>query len=394
MKYKKIIAMMTLVFMCTFMVGCWDKVEIDKRLFISMIGIDPGKDIDKEEEMEKIKQNEPFSKTDMEKLNITYGFPDISELGPQKGAQATEKHISVSGYSMENSVGKATEKSSRALTFGHLKLLLLNEGLVEHEKTFKEVIDYIERQPAINRMIYLSLTNIPSSQIVEFKPNVEKDVEAYIEGIMNNNKNNNTSFPTTLDEFLENLSTTGNSVLPVVSIDKKDKELKISELALIKDYKIVGSLSINEGNSIELVKGNFKKGTRSIVREGSPIDYSIEGFERKIKLNDDSGKLSFDINLSLEGQIKNYNSDKNIFSKKAIDEIEEDFNQSIKQEIDQVIKVTQSKYDCDVVGLGSYLYKYHPKTWKKVKDDWDNIYKKVKVNINVDTNIRRVGSTK
>ncbi len=41
--------------------GCWDKVEIDRRNFISTIAIDPGEDIAKEKELKKLNSVEPFA---------------------------------------------------------------------------------------------------------------------------------------------------------------------------------------------------------------------------------------------------------------------------------------------------------------------------------------------
>ncbi|MCS4482914.1 hypothetical protein JQ038_11975 [Clostridium botulinum] len=101
--------------------------------------------------------------------------------------------------------------------------------------------------------------------------------------------------------------------MPIINIDKKSRDLKISKVAVIKNDKIEGYVSTEQANSIQLINKKFKGGTRTIIKDGSPLDYSIENNERKINIRDKK-KLSVDIKLNLEGQIKGYNIDKQISS--------------------------------------------------------------------------------
>nr|WP_307771864.1 Ger(x)C family spore germination protein [Clostridium botulinum] len=221
--------------------------------------------------------------------------------------------MSVDAYSMQDSINEVINKSSRTLSFGHLKLIVLNTSILDYTNTFKEVLDYLQRQPAINRMIYIVFSEDKSEEILKFRPNMEKSIENYIIGILENNKKSNTSSPLTLNEFLEKTSQNNTTLMPVINIDKKNKDLKISKVAVIKNDKIKGYVSTEQANSIQLINKRFKGGTRTIIRDGSPLDYSIENNERKISIRDKK-KLSVDIKLNLEGQIKGYNIDKQISS--------------------------------------------------------------------------------
>ncbi len=301
--------------------------------------------------------------------------------------------MSVDAYSMQDSIDKVVNKSSRSLDFGHLKLIVLNTSILDYSNTFKEVIDYLQRQPAVNRRVYIVFSEDKSEDILKFKPNMEKSVENYIIGILENNNKNNTAFPLTLNEFLGETSQNNTALIPVISIDKKSKDLEISEVAVIKNDKIKGYITTGQANNIQLINKKFKGGTRTIIKDGSPLDYSIENSERKIKLKD-KGNLAFDIKLNLEGQIKGYNIDRQISSKRDINKIEEDLNNAIAQELNEVIRVSQSEYNTDIFDLGEYIYKHYPKLWQKVKDDWDEIYKTIDINVIVDTKVRRVGAIK
>lgn len=45
---------------CLLLCGCWDRVEIDRRIFISTIAIDAGEDIENKEKLKGINENDPF----------------------------------------------------------------------------------------------------------------------------------------------------------------------------------------------------------------------------------------------------------------------------------------------------------------------------------------------
>lgn len=392
MKTKKCLVIM-LILLTICMTGCWDKVEIDQKAFASVIGVDAGKDIGKEKQLKEISPSASFTGSKLDKMKVTYAFPDISKLGPEKGGTAVDKTMSIDAYSMQDSIDKIVNKSSRNLSFGHLKLIVLNTSILDYSNTFKEVIDYLQRQPAINRMIYIVFSEDKSEEILKFKPNMEKSVENYIIGILENNKKNNTSAPLTLNEFLEETSQNNTALVPVINIDKKSKDLKISKVAAIKDDKIKGYISTEQANNIQLINKKFKGGTRTIIRDGSPLDYSIENSERKIKIRDKK-KLSFDIKLNLEGQIKGHNIDKQISSKGDINKIEEDLNKAITQDIKEVIRISQTEYNTDILDLGGFIHKYHPKLWKEIKGNWNELYKTVDINVTADTKVRRIGAIK
>ncbi|NFE21041.1 Ger(x)C family spore germination protein [Clostridium botulinum] len=392
MKSKKCLVIM-LILLTICMTGCWDKVEIDQKAFTSVLGVDAGKDIGKEKQLKEISDSASFTGSKLDKIKVTYAFPDISKLGPEKGGTAVNKTMSVDAYSMQDSIDKVINKSSRNLNFGHLKLMVLNTSILDYSNTFKEVIDYLQRQPSINRMIYIVFSEDKSEEILKFKPSMEKSVENYIIGILENNKKNNTSSPLTLNEFLEEASENNTALIPVINIDKKSKDLKISKVAVIKDDKIKGYISTEQANSIQLINKKFKGGTRTIIRDGSPLDYSIENSDRRIKIKDKK-KLSFDIKLNLEGQIKGYNIDKQISSKGNIKEIEDNLNKAITQDIKEVIRVSQAEYNTDILDLGEFIHKYHPKLWKEIKGNWNELYKTVDINVSVDTKVRRIGGIK
>lgn len=391
MKFKKILP---LILVCIILSGCWDKVEIDRKSLVSIVGVDAGEQIGKEKELKNLKSDEPFSAIELKKLHITFGTPDISKLGPDKGGTAEDIYIDSDGYSMENSISKASIKSSRNIKFSHVKLLILGSELLYHEDTLKEVVDYLQRQPALNRMMMVIIAKGKVEDYIKYKPQMEKNIENYITGLMENSAINNTMLPVTLNEFITLLTQNGNAILPCMSIDKDKNEIKISGVGIIKDYNLKGYLTDIETSDLEILRGKLTGGNKVIFKDGHPIDVVIDDVERKMKMKNINGKLTFNIDINLEGEIKGYYTGKTLNSKDALSYIEKSFDKSLKEECDQVVKITQKEFEVDPIGMRDYVEKYHPKIWNEKKDNWPETYKNSIVNVEVHTKIRRIGVVK
>jgi germination protein, Ger(x)C family len=391
MKLRRVVS---LLLICILLSGCWDKVEIDKKSIVSIMGIDIGEDVGKQKEIEKFKPDEPYTALEMKKLHLTLGAPDISKLGPDKGGTAEGIYISSDGYSMQDALEKASLKSSRDIKFSHTKLLVLSSDLMGYPDIAKEVIDYLQREPALNRMMYVVLAEGKPEEYIKYKPEMEKNIESYITGLVENSNRNESILPVTLNEFLILLSENGNALLPKIVIEKDKKQLKISGVAMIKDYKLKGALTPSETGNLEMLRGTLKGGKRVTFLNGHPVDFVIDGVDRKISVTNTNGKLSFNINVRLEGEIKDYYTDNDIFSKDKLNYLQQNFNKSIKKECEQVINLIQKEFDIDPIGIREYVEKFHPDIWRQKKDRWSEVYKNAVINVNIDTNIRRIGVVK
>lgn len=391
MKLRKIIS---LFLICILLSGCWDKVEIDKKVIVSIIGIDIGEDTGKQKEIKKFKPDEPYTALELKKLHLTLGAPDISKLGPDKGGTAEDIYINSDGYSMQDAVAKAALKSSRDIRFSHSKLLVLGSELMGSPDISKEIIDYLQREPSLNRMMYVTLAEGKAEEYIKHKPEMEKNIENYITGLIENSNRNENILPVTLNEFLVLLSENGNALIPRMTIEKDTKQLKISGVAIIKDYTLKGFLTAPQTGNLEMLRGTLKGGKRVTFVNGHPVDFVLDGVDRKMSVDNTGGKLAFNINLRLEGEIKDYYIDSNIFSKDQLSQFQDNFNKSIKKECEQVVKLTQQEFDVDLIGIREYVEKFHPNIWNEKKDNWSDVYKNAVINVNVDTNIRRIGVVK
>ncbi|WP_185903653.1 Ger(x)C family spore germination protein [Hathewaya massiliensis] len=374
--------------------GCWDKTEIDRRAFISTISIDPGEEIGKSQELKGIKEDEIFQERQIKKINVTYSFPDISSLGPNVSGTSAEKTIKTQSYSMEGSISEATSKSSRSIHLGHSKMLVLSDAMFSYPEVVKEIVDYFRRNPTINRSMNVVVAEGNAEDYEKFKPSMEQNFQSYINGLMENSDKNSTIIPMTLNELLKLLEENGNAIIPYIKMNKKENEVSVYGIALIKNYELIGVLNSIETSDVEILRGKAKGGTKVIYKEGHPINYSIEGIERKLRVTEiNEKKLKMDIDINLEGSAKSFTVDKKLLSSKVLAEYEKNFDKTLSMECNKILKVIQEKYNIEPFAIKEYLEKYHPYKWKKVQGNWEEIYKNAEFNVNIKTKIRRIGIT-
>jgi Ger(x)C family germination protein len=385
---------MSLILICTLLTGCWDKVEIERTELVSIIGIDAGVDIAKKKKFRDMKPTDPLTSIDLKKFHVTFGIPDLSKLEPGKGGVSKDKYISVDGYSIQDAVSNAIAKSSRSMRFSHTKLLILGENLMKYPDAVKEAIDYLQREPSLNRNMYIVMSEGDAEKYVTFNMPIETSAENYILGMVESDLKDNTVVPVTLNDFLVQMSENGNSMVPRIVVDKDSKNIKISGTFIIKNFAQKGTFNSVQTSNIELLKGILKGGKKMIYLEGHPVDIRIDNTDRKIRVLQENGRLVFDVHLYIEGQIKNYYTGNETLSVDKLNQIQQYFNESIGKECKSVIKSTQREFQVDPIGFREYIEKYHPFLWKQVKNDWNDTYKNAVVNINVNTNIRRIGVTK
>ncbi|WP_139905707.1 Ger(x)C family spore germination protein [Clostridium thermarum] len=388
--------LLVLFLACSTMIlgGCWDKVEIDRNAFASTIGIDVGKDIKNKKALEGVKPDEPFGERKLERLNVTFAFPDISKYNSQNPQISSDKYVKTPAYSMEDALSNAVMKSSRAINLGHAELLLLSQEILQYPDQVEEVVDFLSRSPHTNRTMYVMMTEGDVEEFFDFKLEMENTIGAYITGLMENSKKNAAILPITLNDFLILLSDNGNAIIPALRIDKEKNEMLIDGIAIIKGYKVIGVLSLQDTTVIEMLRGQLTSGKKVIYKDRVPVDFEIDGLKRRLKFSESDGKLFFNIDIDIEGKIKQYKVDKEIFNDTTLDEFQEYFSRSLSEEGEKVARRIQREYGVDIFGLREYVIKFMPDTWKKIQGDWEKSFKDAVINVNVDVDIRRIGTRK
>lgn len=276
-------------------------------------------------------------------------------------------------------------------------MLLLSNEVIQYPEVFKEIVDFFERQADINRMMFVVVVNGKAQDYVKFVPNMEKNIQTYISGLMENSSSNSSILPVTLNDMLISLYNDKKIAIPSLEFDKEDNsKLNINGLALIKNYKLQGYLTPDETSSLDILRGEVKGGKETILKDGHPIEFQVGGVKRRIKIVDSSNikKLNFRIDVSLEGQLKGYSIGEELFNYEKLEDIQQDFDHVIEKKCEKLARILQERYSMDCIELKDYCEKFHPNLYKKIGDNWDEIYKNANIDVNVRVHARRVGISK
>lgn len=377
-----------------FLIGCWDRVEIDRRAFISTIAIDVGKDMEIYNKVKGNKENTSNHGENLDILTVTYGYPDISQLGENYSSKVEEKKMSANAYSIEDSISKATRRSSRNIHLGHSKILIISKDMLKYTDTMKELMDYFRRSADINRRMQVIIVEGKAAEYEKFKPEMENNFQTYITGILENSDRNVGVLPLTLNDFISLTSENRDVMIPYVKMDKNKKELTLNGVALVKNYGIVGFLNNEQTSNIELLKGKSKAGKKVIYEEGNPVDYVIENVERKIKLGSlNNNKLELNLNVKVEGAVTGFSTNKKLLQSNAVKEYEKKFDDVLNEDSIELIETLQKDYGIDPLEIKIFMQKFHPYRFKNIEQNWEEILKNTKVNVKFHTKIRRIGIT-
>lgn len=389
MKIRKILPALLISILLT---GCWDNVEIDRKAFVSTIAVDLGKNIKERDSLKALKPTDAFSERPLDILNVTYGFPDIRNMDKEKGA-AKELAITVGGYSMTDTYFKALAESSRTLYFSHSKVLFLSDELFKYPEVAKEVMDYIEREPSLNRTIIMAIVEGKAEDYVNFKPLMEENIQNYIVSLMGNSSKNGSMYPVSLNSYIDMSTKSSTNMLPLFRLQEGNKKLVLSGMALIKDFQIAGYLNDKQVTDIQLLRGDIGSCKKVIYKDGHPVDYNIRDVSTKVDMKLVDDKLVLDYKIITEGTIKGYFTDANLFDKDLITELQNNFNESMEKELVSVASMTKDKMKIDILNVEEKLRKYHPKLWGTLQSRWPEALYNAEVRVNVENYIRTVGLT-
>ncbi|MGN9165510.1 Ger(x)C family spore germination protein [Tissierellaceae bacterium HCP3S3_D8] len=366
-----------LIFSIVFTTGCWDMTEINERIFPYSVGID----LNKEENGKG-------------KFIITFSYPNINSLGKSPTSDEKEFILSTEANNIFDAIHHLSDRTQQPIYLKHLKVLIISEDIARDDKLMRQIIDGLNRDYVLNKMINLLVTKESAKDLIEVKIHSirQEDMEGIVYTLLRNDQKSIEFTPKTLNTFIKNIDISSASIVPLGSI--LEEEIKISGGAVFKDYKLVGYINGKENKDIALLNGNVKESELNVDYEDANLSVLImNSSSKKKQLIDDGEELRILCSVNIEGQINGYilNEQQFNYSNENIKEMERQMEEKIEKELKATVRRLQEELNADVIGVSEYLYKFHPNVWNKVMDDWDEIFPNIDIDVDVEINIRRRG---
>lgn len=385
---RRIVHLIGIIFISLLLTGCWDKREINELAIATAISID--------------------KKDDEYHVAAQVVLP--TELSMKGGMGSSPVTLyEASGKSVNEAIRKLTQVSPRIIYLGHLRVVVISEELAK--EGIATTVDFLSRGWELRSDFYMIVSKgRDAKEILNVQTSLEQIPSNELYNILHTSEANYSS--TVAVNFFElktNLERDGKEgVLTGVEIlgDPKkgsskqnvemiipDAKIKFKELAVFKKDKLVGWLDEQESRGFNEAT-NQVKSTIGLVScpDGGEVSIHTKKYNSKIKSKTMSNNPEIEIKVNIVADLGEVSCDIDLTKEKTIEMLQKEYEKVVKNDIQETIKVVQQKYQSDIFGFGAAIYKSNPQQWKKVKDNWDEIFAELPVSVEVKVQISHFGS--
>ncbi|OGO79197.1 MAG: hypothetical protein A2Y23_13400 [Clostridiales bacterium GWB2_37_7] len=375
MRIFKIIVI--LILCAIILTACWDKVEIEDRLFVLGIGID------------KAKEEEKSQPTD--RYVINFASPIVSAL--KNGGEETFSTYKTISSIFALGLNQMYERIDKKLSFQHTRVLIFGEDLLKDERLFREVLDAVGRAHDFHRNMYVFAVPGRADEVFKIKPKFTSILAMYVSGIAENNLYQSSIYKMPAYQMYDNLiNTEGDTVIPTLRPSKE--EAKVSGVGIIKDYKLVGYLDDKDSETLNWLNNSANGGIIAGQHKGVEVPYKYNDFNTKLKLDKVEGdKIYLTYNMEAEGSAEEYIWNQSLLDQKLLDDLEDNLEKIIEERSKSVVDKFQKEFKVDLIGVAEYLRKNHSEIYKAIEKNYESFFESnIVIEIEAKAAIRRVGT--
>lgn len=376
---KKIIVLL-LILSLTLTTGCWDMIEIENRIFPYTVTFELNHGEDSEEN----------------KYKISFTYPNINALGKNPTQEETVYIASTTANNVFEAVHNLSTNIHSPIYLKQLRVVILEDEIARDEKLIREISDGLNRGFLINKMVNIVVAEEEVNNILNVKLNSKKQetVEGLIYSLLRNRQNSTRFTTKTLKGFIEDMDMKSGSIVPLIKTE--GDEIALSGGVVFKDYRLIGYINEEENKDIVRLKGKVKEDSLNVDYNGIELSVSITKNKCKKKLIKDQDNLKVLLNIDLEGELEEYiilQEDGKI-TENVLKAMEKDIEEKTQKQLNTTIQKIQKQLGADILGINEYLYKYHPKVWENVKENWEDVFFNMDIDLKVNMDIRTRGLTK
>lgn len=380
--------MFVLLILSLFLTGCWDRRELNELGITMALGIDKVED----------------------EYQVTAQVVVPSEVSMKAGTgRSAVTLFQASGETVYEAFRKMTKYSPRKIYPGHLRILVISEDLAK--EGIGESLELLSRDWEFRSDFYVVVArDLTASEVLNVTTPIESiPANKMFDALQISENNWAGTDGIILDELLADLISDGKeAVLTGIQVignqeigsSKQNVEtitpsalIQYDHLAVFKKDKLVGWLTEEESRGYADITNSVKKTVTPIScpNEGKATIEIIQ-FNSEVKGNINKGEPEVDIKIQAEGNVGEVECPINLMEPETIGELEKIYEKDVEEIINQTIDTLQKQYEADIFGFGEAIHRSNPKEWKKMKEQWDEKFSDLIVNVKVDMKLRRTGT--
>lgn len=380
--------MLVLLILSPILTGCWDKRELNELGITLAIGID--------------KVDDEYQVT--AQVVVPSEIPTKTSTGRSPVILFQEK-----GETVYEAFRKITKISPRKIYPGHLRMLVLGEDLAK--EGIAKSLDLLSRDWELRSDFFVAIAKDGTAAEVL---NVRTTIESIpANNMFNSLQTSEASWAATngikLDELIASMTSNGKEAVltgilvtgdPEMGSSKENVEsinpsarIVYDEVAVFKKDKLVGWLTERESRGYNGIVNEVQKSVTAIScpEEGKATIEIIQA-DSKVKGKINKGMPEVDINIKVKGNVGEVECQINLNDLDTIVELEKITEKQMEETVNLAIESLQKQYKSDIFGFGEAIHRSNPKEWKKMKEQWDEEFPKLKANVKLDVKLVHTGT--
>jgi spore germination protein len=399
---KRAYTALLMIILSLFIMGCWDRVELEERGFVIGVAIDAVKD----QETTNLEQEEaPDKPKGKQRFVVTFQFVIPGALSGEKGGMSAKKgessseasfNISSEGDAMDTITTALATRTSRTPYFQHLQVVIVSEDVARNQLGFANVTDFFLRDQDMRRSVKILIAKGEARKVLEARPPNEKLPAMYIRSIAENTKKTTRMLPVSRFGDLDEHLLRGES-FAIQRIVGHKQEVKIAGGAVFQGNtnSFIGFLGEEETEGLNFITGDGKRGTIKFKVQDNLVVYDIDNMKSKIKaVVNKKNEIQFTITVESEGTVGESFESLDFLKPNILRGLEIKAEEEIERLMKDTITKVQKDFKKDVFGFGAYLRGNHYDIWKQVRKDWDsgeNYFAQSHIQVETKVKIRRNG---
>jgi len=382
--------------------GCWDQREVEQLGIVLATAVDKGQGDQLEVHVQVV---------------IPRALAGGGMGGMGGGGMITRpyRHYSAPGSTVFEAMRRLSMEAPRRLFYAHNQVILIDEGVARER--LREVLDFFDRSTQIRRHVWVLITKPGQVHEVLTAPSPLELIPAQrLVGMIRERSLSSQTAPQRLGDFVEMLEEEGQQPFTALAVVVPTRpgggqeaarregnrgmeefgaeppvNIRLSGAAVFLGDRMVGALDERETRGLLWVRGEVRGGSMTVpCGEQEKITVEILRSRARIEPRAQNGPLGFVVEIRTEGNITESHCRMDLRKPETLEVLSAYQAAEIAKEVEAAL--TRAKtMRADVFGFGATLHRKMPGHWHQVKEQWEDVWPKLAVDVRVEARLRRTG---
>ncbi|WP_071394449.1 Ger(x)C family spore germination protein [Bacillus tuaregi] len=366
--------------------GCWSSKELSEIAIVTALGIDKAE----------------------AGYRVSIQVVNPGAIAAKTGGQDLGMSVyTAEGHTILEAVRKLTTVAPRKPYFAHLRVVIFGEEIAK--AGLRKPLDFLSRDHSMRTDFVITIAKgmKAEDQLKVLTPMEKVSANKIFSSIETAEENWSPTKIVLLDELISSLVSDGKEpVITGLGIigdpqkgNKKENletvqapvSIKTEQIGVLKEDKFVGWLDESESKGFNYITDNITSTVGYIECDDGTVTLETIRSKTDMKGSFEKDKPKIKIHVSTESDIADVECPIEISNIKTIKKLEKQFNQKTEAIIMSSIEKAK-ELKSDIFGFGEALSRADAKKWEKIKDNWDEEFTNLNVEVTIDVKIRRTGT--